>query len=150
MDNHEHQLVSDRRGWPIARLLEFVSTLGYEINNQGLGPAQWRAIRYFADANRTACTVLAFSRQAGISKGSASKTVALLVEKGLLRRSDNHDDRRSHFLELTSAGDAILSHDPLIPLAEAVDSLDNETREAVVRALEILARDLWQEVRTAS
>jgi DNA-binding MarR family transcriptional regulator len=108
----------------------------------GLHIAQWAALRYFARANRTACTVTAFAAARGTTHGTATQTVAALVRKGCLARSPMPDDRRTVQLDITSEGRLLLKDDPLNALADAIGKMDAKSREALVDGLVALHRTL--------
>ena len=80
----------------IAEMLDLVALSGYQADGHGLGPVQWRALRYFAAAEPGARTVTAFAEHHGSSKASASKTVSSMLRKGLLRRLENPNDSRNY------------------------------------------------------
>ena len=68
----------------------------------GLSIPQWRLIAVIAE--KTGLTQQAIGAQTRMDKVTVSRAAIALVERGLLRRSANIDDRRSHLLELTEAG----------------------------------------------
>jgi DNA-binding MarR family transcriptional regulator len=89
----------------------------------GLTPAQWTALRYFARANRFSRTPSAFSEFHATTRGTASQTVKSLVALGLLERRPNEHDGRSALFEVTQAGHARLAEDPLGALGAIIDAL---------------------------
>ena len=68
----------------------------------GLSIPQWRLIAVTAE--KAGVTQQAIGMQTRMDKVTVSRAAIALVERGLLRRSANIDDRRSHLLELTDAG----------------------------------------------
>ncbi|WP_445190861.1 MarR family winged helix-turn-helix transcriptional regulator [Sphingomonas sp. Tas61C01] len=68
----------------------------------GLSIPQWRLIAFVAE--RSGVTQQSIGLQTRMDKVTVSRAAIALVERGLLRRSANVDDRRSHLLELTEAG----------------------------------------------
>lgn len=98
----------------------------------GLHPAQWAALRYFAQAGTQERTATAFAAHHVTTKGTAAQTVAALVRKGLLMRMPMPDDRRRVRLDVTELGLRLMRQDPLNLL---VNALDMEPR----RNLDILA-----------
>nr|WP_245242979.1 helix-turn-helix domain-containing protein [Pararhodobacter sp. SW119] len=101
----------------------------------GLTPAQWTALRYFARANRFSRTPSAFSEFHATTRGTASQTVKSLVALGLLERRPNEQDGRSALFEVTPAGHARLAEDPLGALGTLIDTLPAEDRRALATAL---------------
>ena len=108
----------------------------------GLNPAQWAALRYFAQTHRSARTVTAFAHHHGTTKGTASQTVAALVRKGLLAKDQAVRDRRNVGLAPTEAGLTMLAADPLVRLAEAIDGLDGERQRLLAECLDGVLRRL--------
>ena len=68
----------------------------------GLSIPQWRLIAVTAE--KSGVTQQAIGLQTRMDKVTVSRAAIALVDRGLLRRSANVDDRRSHLLELTDAG----------------------------------------------
>ncbi len=90
----------------------------------GLTPAQWSALRYFSQANESACTLNDFAVHHGTTKGTASRTISRLVEKGCLRRQVSADDSRVRIISVTAQGRTRLENDPLgdiVPLLKHME-----------------------------
>lgn len=104
--------------------------------------AQWTAMRFFARANHLSRTPSAFASFHATTRGTASQIIKSLMLRGYLVRHAAADDRRSVRLELTSSGQAIMRHDPLRDLTEAIDRLELRMRTALRRALPALAGEL--------
>lgn len=107
-----------------------------------LTPAQWTALRYFASANRFSRTPSAFSEFHATTRGTASQTVKSLIGLGLLERCANEADGRSALIEVTEAGHAKLSADPLTDLMRCLDALPEAERLAFGRTLARLNADM--------
>jgi DNA-binding MarR family transcriptional regulator len=101
----------------------------------GLTPAQWTALRYFARANRFSRTPSAFSEFHATTRGTASQTVKSLVALGLLERRPNEQDGRSALIEVTEAGHARLAEDPLDALGALIAAMPAAERRAFSAAL---------------
>lgn len=132
----------------IAELLELIATSGYQRDMQGLGPVQWRALRYFATAAASASTLTAYSSHHATTKASASKTLNSLIRKGLMRRIPNPADARSHFIELTETGRRLLAEDPIRPLTAAIGRLGEHDRAAVAEALKMIVYEYFRHPRS--
>jgi DNA-binding MarR family transcriptional regulator len=100
---------------------------------QGLKPAQWHALRYFAVMPLEDRTVTAFARHRGSTMGTASTTISALVRKGYLGRSSG--SARNSGLYVTDAGHDLLRDDPINDLVRAIDTLDESERATLERAL---------------
>ena len=123
----------------MAQVLRTTASLAF---TEGLNPAQWAALRYFAQANASARSVVAFARHHGTTKGTASQTIAALQKKGLLDRQPSRADRRSVTMNLTDHGRALLAHDPLNELAAAIAGLDDSKHGTLADGLDQVLRTL--------
>ena len=123
----------------MAQVLRTTASLAF---TDGLNPAQWAALRYFAQANASASNVVTFARHHGTTKGTASQTIAALLKKELLERHPSETDRRSIRLTVTAKGQATLSNDPLNELAAAIDCLTPAQHGALAEGLDELLRTL--------
>ena len=90
---------------------------------EGLTPAQWAVLRYFARANRFSRTPSAFAAFHGTTRGTASQTIKSLESQAYLMRMRSEADGRSAQLDLTDKARAILAKDPLEALVRAADAL---------------------------
>lgn len=68
----------------------------------GLTIPEWRLIAVVAEVQ--GITQQAIGRQTRMDKVTVSRAAIALVERGLVARRANVDDRRSHLLDLTEAG----------------------------------------------
>ncbi len=102
---------------------------------EGLTPAQWAVVRYFARANRFSRTPSAFAAFHGTTRGTASQTIKSLETQGYLTRMRSEADGRSARLDLTDKARAILAHDPLEVLVRAADALAPGARGHFVNGL---------------
>ncbi|MBP0438520.1 MarR family winged helix-turn-helix transcriptional regulator [Tianweitania sediminis] len=107
-------------------------SIGYA---EGLYPAQWTALRYFARAEDGARTASSLARFQGLANGPVSRTVRTLIQKELVRKSDLQPLGRAEHLELTENGAAYLARDPLARVLVALDRLDESERRALSTAL---------------
>lgn len=90
-------------------------------HEDGLNPAQWEALRYLARANRFSRTPAALADYLASTRGTVSRTLASLEEKGHLSRESNARDGRSVALALTPRGEQALRRDPLFAIARDID-----------------------------
>lgn len=114
-------------------------------HDDGLNPAQWEALRYIARANRFSRTPAALADYLGSTRGTVSRTVASLEEKGHISRDPSARDGRSIALALTPRGEQILKRDPLLAMArdielatgadvgDLLDGLRRTLRQAIAR-----------------
>lgn len=108
----------------------------------GLNPAQWAALRFFAEANPQVRTTTAFARYHATTKGTASKSVRALERKGYLSRERSVHDGRAAILEVTEHGRRLLREDPLNDLARCMDDLSDQQRFVLAEALEAVLRTM--------
>ena len=90
---------------------------------EGLTPAQWAVLRYFARATRFSRTPSAFAAFHGTTRGTASQTIKSLEAQTYLVRMRSEADGRSVQLDLTDKARTILTKDPLEALVRAADAL---------------------------
>jgi DNA-binding MarR family transcriptional regulator len=125
----------------IAELLETISRATHSrAFSSGLNPAQWAALRFFATANQSACTVTGFARAHRAGTGTAAQTVSALERKGYLSRAPVPGDRRRVRFAPSEAGQLLLAEaDPLRATVAALRELSEEQRRTLVEALALLS-----------
>jgi DNA-binding MarR family transcriptional regulator len=89
------------------------------LADEGVTVAEWSVMRALHNVDAMAPSAL--SQSMGMTKGAISKLADRLLDKGLLQRTDNPDDRRAHALSLTRAG-----RDMVPTLAKLADRNDAE------------------------
>jgi len=121
----------------LTELLELASrsmhSLGYA---QGLYPAQWTALRYFAKAEDGKRTASELARFQGMATGPVSRTVRTLIGKKLIAKAKSQPTGRAEHLEVTRSGHSLLERDPIKGVTDAVDMLSPSERAALASALE--------------
>jgi DNA-binding MarR family transcriptional regulator len=127
-------------------LLEVVPTVMREIRSQmrsrgslDLTVPQFRTLA-FVNRNKgsSLCEV---ADHMGMTPPSASTLVNGLIERGMMTREDQPDDRRRVRLAVTKRGQAILeasTHATMTYLAKKLNSVTADDREAIVKAMETL------------
>jgi DNA-binding MarR family transcriptional regulator len=108
----------------------------------GLTPAQWMALRYFARANRFSRTISAFAEFHATTRGTASQTVKGLVERGFLTRTRSERDGRSASFNLTERSRRRLAEDPFEAVVRASLKLSPGQRDRTASALRRILRQL--------
>ncbi len=101
----------------------------------GLTAAQWSALRYFAFANASAANLASFAKHHGTTKGTASRTISRLVEKGVLVRTQDGVDKRRRIVQVTTKGKKLLAKDPVRTLADMIKESDLEDLDAFAQAV---------------
>jgi DNA-binding MarR family transcriptional regulator len=89
--------------------------------SDGLNPAQWDALRYLGIANRFSRTPAALADYLATTRGTVSRTLASLEEKGAIERIASTRDGRSVDFALTKSGHRLLDGDPLTRIAAGID-----------------------------
>jgi DNA-binding MarR family transcriptional regulator len=127
----------------MAHLIEQLSRAVHAASHShGLYPAQWSALRFFANSDEKDRTATALARSQGIAFGPVSRTVRTLITKGLINRERGNGDRRVHTLKVSAKGARLLEKDPLDVLISALDRLSTSERRALVVAIEASLRTL--------
>jgi DNA-binding MarR family transcriptional regulator len=109
----------------------------------GLRPAQWQALRFFADNPGESLTE--FARHRHSTTGSASVVVSALVKRDYLARQTRHSNRNVG-IQLTEAGRQALEQDPIKQLIAALQTLPEEQLATFQQALTQLRRDLSERI----
>ncbi len=134
----------------IADLVERLSHGAHgDAYRDGLKPAQWSALRYFSNANRFSMTASAFAAYQGITAGAASQTIGALVEKRLLKRTDDKADKRRRHLSLTAKAQRLIERDPISTLISAALKLSDGERSELGSGLGKMLAHLVSEKRGA-
>lgn len=110
----------------------------------GLLPIHVQILRYLAQANRYSDLPIAIADYFGITRGTVSQSLAVLVRKGLVRKeADARHGRRIH-LKLTPAGEAVLqdSWSGKVEAALAVAGLDPTPLEDMLRSVLVALQQL--------
>lgn len=89
-----------------------------KVEAQGVTVAEWVFLRMLHDVDRIAPTLLA--ERMAMTKGAITKLADRLVEKKLVERKANPDDRRAQTLALTPAGRTLVPR--LAALADRNDA----------------------------
>lgn len=112
-----------------------------KVSDADVTVAEWAVLRSLYDIDAMAPSALA--EKMGMTKGAISKLADRLLDKGLIERIGNLDDRRAHSLSLSSAGRAKV---PVLAAlaekneAEYFDLLTAEERESLKDILNVLIR----------
>ena len=107
-----------------------------------LHPVHLHALRYLARCNRYSDNPAAVTEYLGVTKGTASQTLRVLKERGLIESLQDGDDGRKQHLRPTRSGARVVEHcTPPPQLVEALAGLDGEG-ESLEGGLEALLRSL--------
>ncbi len=143
------QKVSRRYFWgvPEPSVYELVERLGNLLRaaerragaRAGLQPVHLHALGYVARCNRYSDSPGALQEYLGVTKGTASQTVTVLQERGLLRRRRDDEDARRVHLELTAKGRRLVASAlPPRPFEEALADLPAGGRELRAQLMGLL------------
>ncbi len=116
-----------------------------EVEAEGVTVAEWVFLRVLYDVESIAPSHL--SERMGMTRGAISKLADRLVEKSLIERQPNPEDRRAHTLSLNEAGRTLVPR--LANLADRNDAAffgglaaDERQRLAQILRKIVLDRDL--------
>jgi DNA-binding MarR family transcriptional regulator len=111
----------------------------------GLQPVQIEALHYLSLCNRFSDTPQGVAEYLGLTKGTVSQTLKLLVARGLIRKSPDAEDRRVVHLALTDSGSrALAASVPPALLEAAVGRMPPGQRQSVATVLRRLLAGLQQ------
>lgn len=123
----------------VARLLEQTARAIYDARGpRAIHAGQWAVLRYLARAGRQARTVGGVATYLGVTHAPASRAVAALARKNFVTVRADTEDRRVRRIDLTSAGRALLEHDPVHRLTAAIEELPHDNQAALAGMLETL------------
>ena len=123
----------------VATLLDRIGRLiQAECFTDELPPVQWAALRCLAQNSATRQTIGSLAEFSGVGHSAASRTVAVLVKKGLVTVDPERGPHRSRRIALTQDGWALLERDPLNKIVEVVASLPQEEKAALHNSLNSL------------
>ncbi len=133
----------------MTKAAEMIARLGWLSHGQGCGltPAQWTALRYFAQANQFSRTLSAFADYHATTRGTASQTMKSLVTQGLLTRTPSKSDRRSARFDLSERGRVVHAQDPFEDLVRAIAELPPDLQVELHAALERVTSRMARERR---
>lgn len=106
-----------------------------------LRPAQWQALRFFANAPAQERTLTSFARYRRSTMGTASMTVSQLVERGYLERGDPRGQRNVD-ITVSDKGRQALRNDPIAELENAVERLPADQRPQLLDAIRRINAEL--------
>lgn len=115
-----------------------------EDGSSELTAAQWTCLRFFARANGDTRTPSNFASFQATTRGTASQIIKALEGRGLIARRRSERDGRSVCFDLTKAGQAMLTRDPLCDLMGVIDKLETEERDRFLETLSRLSSALAQ------
>lgn len=122
--------LTDHLGYWLRLVSNHVShSFARKLEGNGVTTAEWVLMRVLYDVDALAPSRVA--EQMGMTRGAISKLADRLVEKGLLARREDPDDKRAQSLSLTGDGRR------LVP---ALARLADQNDEAFFRALTIAER----------
>jgi DNA-binding MarR family transcriptional regulator len=128
----------------VSTLLELLELAGRSMHSigytEGLYPAQWTALRFFAKAPDGSRTASALARFQGFANGPVSRTVRTLISKNLLRKTEPQPAGRAEHLEITDHARSLLDHDPTAAIGEVMQQLSETERAALERALKAVIK----------
>jgi DNA-binding MarR family transcriptional regulator len=111
----------------------------------GLQPVQLDALHYLALCNRYSDTPQAVTEYLGLTKGTVSQTLKVLVARALVDKMSDSNDRRVIHLRVTAAGQALLAQVAPAPLLRrAMVEIPDPEVDGLVEGLRGLLRAVQQ------
>lgn len=123
------------------KLIERISTLlraeqRKKYSALGLQPIHIQTLDYLASCNRFSNTPAAVTDYFGLTKGTVSQTLQVLVRKGLIEKKQDKLDRRIVHLHLLAAGKQLLQNiTPFEVFAKAEAAIANKQFDSISAAL---------------
>lgn len=127
----------------IAELVGRLGRIAHALQfSNGLNPAQWEALRFFARANKYSSTPGALAEFLGSTKGTVSQTLIALEAKGYVHRARGLTDRRSVKISLTENGRKLLRGDPIRLVEQVGEDLPAGLQQALTDGMSRLIESL--------
>ena len=111
---------------------------------EGLTPAQWTALRYFAEAPPFQRTMASLARFQGLTLAPVTRTVRTLMDKKLVDRHPNPRSKRADLIIVNKAGRQMLNQNPRAQIAEVIAKVPTEDREVLVRSMHTILDGLLE------
>lgn len=135
----------------IVELVDRLTRLAHALQfAQGLNPAQWNTLRFFARANKYSRSPSVLAEYLHTTKGTASQTLNALEAKGYVQRTRCPEDRRSVTIVVTDKGRELLDRDPLARIARATEAVPTADREMAAGVMERILSTLQREENVVS
>ncbi|TCP43156.1 MarR family winged helix-turn-helix transcriptional regulator [Rhodovulum marinum] len=130
----------DRSDLAVALLMERIVRGAYDTRqSHEIQPLQWSILRYLARYPAEGRTLTRIATYLDLTHAPISRALRTLRGRGLVSTEANPADARSSILSLTEAGWAALELDPIRKIAQRVAALPEPDRDAVKRALRVMA-----------
>ena len=142
-DNPQPSALDAHLGYWLRMVSNAVShSFARKVEREGVTVAEWVVLRVLYDAGRVAPSRLA--EKMGMTKGAVSKLADRLLEKSLIERCANPDDKRAHTLALKPSGRELVPR--LAALADRNDAeffaaLPSDQRRRLAQILQEIVRD---------
>jgi len=129
----------------VSALFEQASRLIHGLGfAEGLTPAQWVALRYFAEAPPFSRTMASLARYQGLTLAPVTRTVRTLIDKGYVERHPNPRSKRADLVIVTASGKQLLESDPRARLVEIVSQVPPAEREMLARSMKVILDGLLE------
>ncbi|GAB4302720.1 MAG: MarR family transcriptional regulator [Methylophaga sp.] len=103
--------------------------------NLGISPMHIRVLKIID--RKSPCTAVDIASFLGRDKAQITRLVGSLMEHGLITRQPNPNDKRSHYLRTTAAGEAIV---------RKISTIDKKTLQLMTKDLEPEALSEFQRI----
>jgi len=123
------------------KLIERISTLlraeqRKKYSSLGLQPVHVQTLDYLANCNRFSDSPAAVTDYLGLTKGTVSQTLQVLVRKGFIEKTqDEHDKRIVHLRILPAGLDTLSSITPFDVFTKAEKAIENKQFDSISAAL---------------
>lgn len=123
------------------KLIERISTLlraeqRKKYSALGLQPVHVQTLDYLASCNKFSDTPAALTDYLGLTKGTVSQTLQVLVRKGFIEKKQDNADKRIVHLRVLPAGEELLqSITPFDVFIKAEEAIANKQFDSISAAL---------------
>lgn len=127
------------RAFASAVLLEKVVREAYEKRQSSeVQPLQWSILRYLSMASEDRSTISWIASFLGITHAPVVRAVKTLQQRNYIVQQPNPTDGRSKIVRLSNQGWVQLNNDPLLAVAERIEMLAEDDRDALTNSVKRL------------
>lgn len=136
----------DSRSFASAVLLEKIVREAYEKRQScEVQPLQWSILRYLGSEGAERCTIGWIASFLGITHAPVVRAVKTLRKRNYVTQEQNPEDARSKIVRLTQEGWKQLRLDPLCGIAQRIDGLTEDDKNALMSAIKTLVAPVQDE-----
>ena len=98
--------------------------------SSAIQPLQWSILRYLKDAEEDNRDIKSIAGSIGVTVAPVSRAVSTLELRGLVKKRDHPQSKKSILVDVSVEGlDALRNDDPILKIAERIENLSKSERK---------------------